>query len=94
MGLYEQLIHVLNFMAPAWGLALFCAICARGLTRLGLPRAAWRVRTQVWVNGVLGVAVLLAGLVLWGVDGKMATWGALVFASGTCQWLMCQAWRR
>jgi hypothetical protein len=43
---------------------------------------------------VLGVAVLLAGLVVWGADGKMATWGALVLVSATSQWLMCQAWRR
>ena len=94
MGPYEQFIHILNFMAPAWGIAIFCALCARGTTRLGLPRAAWRVRTQVWVNGWLGVAVLLGGLMLWGVDGKMATWSALVLVSATTQWLMCQAWRR
>jgi hypothetical protein len=64
------------------------------MTRLGLPRAPWRVRTQVWVNGVLGVVVLSAGLMWWGADGKMATWSALVLVSATCQWLMCQAWRR
>ena len=94
MGPYEQLLHVLNFMAPAWCLALFCAWFARGLSHFGLPRALWRLRTQVCVNALLGVVVLLAGLVLWGADGKMATWGGLVLVSASAQWLMCQAWRR
>ncbi len=94
MGPYEQLIHLLNFMAPAWCLGLLCALAARGMVRLGLPRAVWRLRTQVGVHGVLGMAVMLGGLALWGVDGKMATWGALVLVSANTQWLMCQAWRR
>jgi len=28
------------------------------------------------------------------VDGKMATWGALVLVAASAQWTMCQAWRR
>lgn len=94
MGPYEQLFHVLNFMAPAWCLALLCALCARAMVRVGLPKAPWSMRAQVLTNGLLGVAVLLGGLALWGVDGKMATWGALVLVSASTQWLMCQAWRR
>ena len=94
MSPYEQLFHALNFMAPAWCLALLCAVCARAMGPLGLPRAPWSMRAQVLVNGLLGVAVLLGGLALWGVDGKMATWGALALVSACCQWLMCQAWRR
>jgi hypothetical protein len=94
MGPYEQLLQALNFMAPAWCLAIWCALCARAMGRLGLPRAAWSFRTQVGVNGFIGLAVLLGGLALWGVDGKMVTWGILVLVSASTQWLMCQAWRR
>ncbi len=94
MGPYEQLIHLLNFVAPAWCLGLLCALAARGMVRLGLPRAIWRLRTQVAVHAVLGMAVLWGGLALWGVDGKMASWGALVVVCASTQWLMCQAWRR
>jgi hypothetical protein len=29
----------------------------------------------------------------WGVDGKMATYAALVLVIATCQWLFSGAWR-
>jgi hypothetical protein len=45
------------------------------------------------VSGVFGTAVLAGGLVLWGVDGKMTTYLALVIVCGTAQWLMCKGWR-
>jgi hypothetical protein len=43
---------------------------------------------------VIGSFVLAGGLVLWGVDGKMATYSALVVACGSAQWLMCKGWQR
>jgi small basic protein len=49
---------------------------------------------QTLVSGVLGTAILAGGLVFWGVDGKMATYSALVIACGTAQWLMCKGWQR
>ena len=43
---------------------------------------------SVWLRGAIlfavGVAVLAAGLVLWGRDGKMLTYAALVVACATC----------
>lgn len=45
------------------------------------------------VNAVLGILVLALGLVLTGQDGRMLTYGALVLAMGSCQWLMSGAWR-
>ena len=42
---------------------------------------------------LLGSAVLAAGLVLWGRDGKMLTYGALVLAGGSCQWWLQRGWR-
>ena len=94
MGPYEQVLHIFNFMAPAWGVALFGVLAARLLARGGLPLARWRWLTQTLVNGVLGSAVLAGGLVFWGVDGKMATYSALVIVCGTAQWLMCKGWQR
>jgi hypothetical protein len=68
------------------------------MTRLSarwwLPLASWSLLKQTVVGGVLGSAVLAGGLVLWGVDGKMATYSALVIACGTAQWLMCKGWQR
>ena len=93
MGPYEQILHVLNFMAPAWGVALFGVLAARLAARGGLALSRWSWRKQTVVSGVLGSAVLAGGLVFWGVDGKMATYSALVMVCGTVQWLMCKGWR-
>lgn len=41
---------------------------------------------QAAINSIAGVAMLAAGLVVFGNDGKMATYGALVLATGTAQW--------
>ena len=94
MGPFEQILHTFNFIAPAWVTALFCVLVARFSARWWRPLARWGVLTQTLVSGVLGTAVLVGGLVLWGVDGKMATYAALVIACGTAQWLMCKGWQR
>ena len=94
MGPLEQVIHTINFMAPAWGVALFCVLVARLTARWWLPFARWSLLTQTLVSGILGTAVLAGGMVLWGVDGKMATYTVLVFACASAQWLMCKAWQR
>jgi hypothetical protein len=39
------------------------------------------------------MATLLAGLWYFGVDGKMATYAALVVAIAGCQWLSGRAWK-
>jgi hypothetical protein len=94
MGPLDYLIHTFGFMAPAWGVALFGVLVARLTARWWLPLARWSVLRQTLVSGFAGTAVLVAGLVVWGVDGKMATYSALVVTCGTTQWLMCRAWRR
>ena len=52
---------------------------------------------SVWLRGAIlfavGVAVLAAGLVLWGRDGKMLTYAALVLGCATCQWVLVRGWR-
>lgn len=87
-------LHLLNFVAPAWMLALALVLVARLLPRRWLPRPrlawAWQV---VW-QGLLGTAVLLGGLVWHGVDGKMSTYAALALAAAALQWALCGAWRR
>ena len=93
MGPLEQIIHMLNFAAPAWGVALFCVWGARLALRPWLPKAALGVWPQMLLSSLLGTLVLLAGLWLFGVDGKMATYGALVLTCASLQWWMCGAWR-
>ena len=94
MGPLEQIIHTFNFIAPAWGVALFCVLTARWLARRWLPLAHWGVLAQTLVGGLLGTLVLVGGVLWLGVDGKMASYSALIVVCGTAQWLMCRGWQR
>jgi hypothetical protein len=88
----ELLNHLLNFVAPAFGVGFLCALLGRITVRkAGKPRAWW---AQGAVNFAVGVAVLIAGLVVFGHDGMMATYAGLVVACGTSQWLVSGGWRR
>jgi len=42
---------------------------------------------------VVGCAVLVAGLIVLGRDGKMLTYAALVLGCATCQWVLVRGWR-
>ena len=76
--------HLINFVLPALGTALVLW----GLPRLW-PKARkshWASRRELLALSGLGVAVLLAGLIVFGRDGKMLTYTALVLAQGTLSW--------
>ena len=45
-------------------------------------------RSRAAIIFIVNMFVLIAGLVLFGNDGKMATYAALVLAAATCQWVM------
>lgn len=84
MGLWSLLIHLANFVMPALALGLGLALLAPFVLQ---KRASARVFiAQAAINSVAGVLALLAGLVLFGNDGKMASYGALVLASASAQW--------
>jgi hypothetical protein len=92
MDLLALLNHLLNFVAPAAFLALVLAFAGRflGGNRASVPR--W------WVQWALtfaaGVGVLVVGLAVFGRDGAMVTYAALVVVCGTVQWLAMRGWRR
>jgi hypothetical protein len=91
MGPSDILLHLAGFLAPAAFLAVI------------LPATCWlllgstRQRTPLWVQAALvfaGSAAVLAGGLWWfGRDGKMATYGAMVVAAATLQWLAVRGWR-
>ena len=96
MTAYLLLNHVLNFMAPAMVVALVLVTLARlfpGIfgSKRAFIHAAW---AQVAINLIVGIAVLVAGLLLFGRDGKMLTYLALVLATAACQWCQLGLWRR
>jgi formate-dependent nitrite reductase membrane component NrfD len=85
MGPLDALWHVLNFLAPALGLAVLSASAAKLLWRRDLAGVAW-LRLALWV-ALAGMAVLIGGLAVFGRDGKMATYAALVVATAAALWI-------
>lgn len=91
MGPLDVANHLLNFAAPAAAVALLLAFTGRffgSKTPVALSALA---RTAIIF--VVGVVVLAVGLVLWGRDGKMLSYAALVVVSATCQWVLVRGWR-
>jgi len=84
MGPLDALWHLLNFFAPAAGVALATTLLAKLLWRRELAASSWR-RLLAWAAGA-GALALLGGLVVFGRDGRIATYGALVVATALALW--------
>jgi hypothetical protein len=84
MSPLDALWHLLNFVAPAIGVGLLAASLAKLSWRRELAAVPWR-RLVLWAAGA-GVAALIGGLLVFGRDGKMATYAALVVASALALW--------
>lgn len=91
MTVYLLLNHLFNFLAPAALLAVLLVLLSRlffGFFRSKRPFAqAWWA--QAAIIFIVNMGVLTAGLLLFGHDGKMLTYAALVLGSALCQgWLL------
>ena len=84
MGPLDALWHLTNLFLPALGLGSLAAALAKLLWRRELAGVRWRRLAAPAV--VAGALVTLAGLVLFGRDGKMATYGAMVAACAVTLW--------
>lgn len=84
MGPLDAVWHLLNFFAPAAGVALFTSAAAKLFWRRELAGTGW-VTLLLW-SALAGSLVLVAGLIVFGRDGRMATYGALVVAAALALW--------
>jgi hypothetical protein len=84
MDALDALWHLLNFFAPAMAVAALGALAAKLLWRRDLAAVRWH-RLALW-GTLAGAAALVGGLVAFGRDGKMATYGALVAATAVALW--------
>ena len=84
-------LHFLGFAAPAVAVALLVALAARVVMSRRPEMPSWW--SQFAINSIVGLLVLAAGLWHFGVDGKMATYAALVVAVATAQWACSRAWQ-
>lgn len=91
MGLLDLLLHLTGFALPALLVAPLLALMAMVFEPFRLAVRA--VCAQAAINVIVGVVVLMAGLSIFGRDGRMATYAALVAAMASSQWLMNRAWR-
>ena len=91
MAPLDLFLHLLGFLAPALAVALLVALAARLVTPRTPGFHSWWA--QAAINSIAGVLVLVAGLWHFGVDGKMATYTALVLVVASCQWACSRAWR-
>ncbi len=89
MGPLDLTIHLLNFIAPAAFVALLMVLSAPLLMKKRPQVPVWWA--QLAINFIVCLAALVIGLLVFGRDGKMATYGALVVACATSQWWMLRA---
>jgi len=86
MGIFAVFNHLFNLVLPALAMALILPSLTRVLWwRAWTGVSWWAVVIRV---AAVGVAVLLAGLLLLGRDGAMLTYAALVVSSAVVVWMM------
>jgi hypothetical protein len=84
MGPLDALWHLLNFFAPALGVGLITTALARLLWRRELRRVGL-VRLAAWAIGGCALG-LLAALVIFERDGKMAGYALMLAGGSTALW--------
>lgn len=84
MTFFDLLGHLAGFLAPALGLATVLWTVPRLWKRARSAR--WAPRTEALMLFGSGVVVLLVGLIVFGRDGKMFTYTALVLAQASVAW--------
>lgn len=84
MDLLDVVWHVLNFFVPALGVGTIGAAGAKLLWRRELVGVTWLRLAGFGVGA--GAVALVAGLLVFGRDGRMATYGMLIVANALALW--------
>lgn len=84
MGPLDAAWHLLNLFLPAVATAMMAAALAKLTWRKELATVPWA--TLALAASAAAATVTLAGLVAFGRDGKMATYGAMVLAIAVTLW--------
>ena len=96
MTAYLLTVYLLNLVAPAGAVAVLMVLLGelfRGFSASKAP-VARSFTARIAIILIVNVGVLVAGLVIFGHDGKMLTYGALVLAAAVCQSMMSPARKR
>lgn len=84
VGPLDAFWHLVNFVAPALGLAALATLLSKLLWRKAL--AARPLRLLWLVSAAAGIGALLLGWLLFGRDGRMATYALLVLCCALALW--------
>ena len=90
MTAYLLFNHLLNFMAPAAAVALLLILCSQVFGAFFSSKRALSLSftSQVAIIFIVNLAVLGGGLVLFGHDGKVMTYAAMVLAASGTLWAL------
>ena len=91
MGLPDLLNHLLNFVAPAFWVALTVTLSARIFMRKQALAIGFIRSTAI--NFLISCGVLGVGLWFFGRDGKMGTYAAMALFCASSQWVLQRGWR-
>lgn len=85
----------LNFMAPAACVAVMLVLMTRLFSRFLRSKRplALSLPKEIATVFVVSVLLLVAGLVLFGRDGKMASYALLAGGAASCQWVLLRGWK-
>lgn len=84
MGLVDAVWHLLNLFLPAMGLGVLSAAATKLLWRQETQRVGWR-RLAASASAAAAV-ITVGGLLVYGQDGRMATYAAMVMAVALTLW--------
>jgi hypothetical protein len=87
--------QLLNFMAPAAFVALLLVLLTQVTPRFFTSKRskAPTLFAQAAIIFIANLLLLLAGLLLFGRDGKMASYALMALGAATCQWLLLRGWK-
>jgi hypothetical protein len=87
MGPFDFILHVFNLFLPAAAMALGMGLLLRlPLLRRLAGRTAGSWRQQVKLTFFVGCGAIMLGWVVFGSDGKMATYALLVVSTALVHW--------
>ena len=87
--------QLLNFIAPAAFLALALVLLTAIFTRLFTSKRpfAHSRSKQFAIIFIVSALLLLVGLVVFGRDGRVASYALLAVGAATCQWVLLRGWK-
>ena len=90
MSFFDLLNHLINFALPAIAIGVLMPLLSRLIWRKTPVQRS--LKSQMTITTLACLGVLVAGLVIFSTDGKMATYAGVVIVAACCQWWY-QGWR-